>query len=67
MTFIADVRTAKIAVDVYKRQVVVGVMILLVMFFSSLVAMVPPYATAGALIFVGVRMTSSLALSLIHI
>ncbi len=34
--------------------VVVGVMFLLVMFFSPLVAMVPPYATAGALIFVGV-------------
>ena len=41
--------------------VVVGVMFLLVMFFSPLVAMVPPYATAGALIFVGVLMTSSLA------
>ncbi len=36
-------------------------MFLLVMFFSPLVAMVPPYATAGALIFVGVLMTSSLA------
>ena len=33
----------------------------LVMFFSPLVAIVPPYATAGALIFVGVLMTSSLA------
>ncbi|EHD5659070.1 NCS2 family permease [Escherichia coli] len=41
--------------------VVVGVMFLLVMFLSPLVAMVPPYATAGALIFVGVLMTSSLA------
>jgi AGZA family xanthine/uracil permease-like MFS transporter len=41
--------------------VVVGVMFLLVMFFSPLVAIVPPYATAGALIFVGVLMTSSLA------
>ncbi|ENC88711.1 putative permease yicO [Escherichia coli P0301867.11] len=41
--------------------VVVGVMFLLVMFFSPLGAMVPPYATAGALIFVGVLMTSSLA------
>ncbi|EHX05645.1 putative permease yicO [Escherichia coli DEC11E] len=41
--------------------VVVGVMFLLVMFFSPLVAMVPPYATAGALILVGVLMTSSLA------
>ncbi|ENE33845.1 putative permease yicO [Escherichia coli P0302293.6] len=41
--------------------VVVGVMFLLVMFFSPLVAMVPPYATAGALIFVGVLMPSSLA------
>ena len=39
----------------------VGVMFLLVMFVSPLVAMVPPYATAGALIFVGVLMTSSLA------
>lgn len=37
------------------------VMFLLVMFFSPLVAIVPPYATAGALIFVGVLMTSSLA------
>ena len=43
------------------QSVVVGVMFLLVMFFSPLVAMVPPYATAGALIFVGVLMTSSLA------
>ncbi|KDA55886.1 putative permease yicO [Escherichia coli 2-011-08_S1_C1] len=41
--------------------VVVGIMFLLVMFFSPLVAMIPPYATAGALIFVGVLMTSSLA------
>src|SRR5699024_12504333 len=41
--------------------VVVGVMFLLVMFFSPLVAIVPPYATAGALISVGVLMTSSLA------
>lgn len=41
--------------------VVVGVMFLLVMYFSPLVAIVPPYATAGALIFVGVLMTSSLA------
>jgi len=41
--------------------VVVGVMFLLVMFFSPLVAIVPPYAPAGALIFVGVLMTSSLA------
>ena len=41
--------------------VVVGVLFLLVMFFSPLVSMVPAYATAGALIFVGVLMTSSLS------
>jgi len=41
--------------------VVVGILFLLVMFFSPLVGMVPAYATAGALIFVGVLMTSSLA------
>lgn len=41
--------------------IVVGVLFLLVMFFSPLVGMVPAYATAGALIFVGVLMTSSLA------
>lgn len=41
--------------------VVVGVMFLLVMFFLLLVAMVFFYATAGALIFVGVLMTLSLA------
>ncbi|HAU4332579.1 TPA: NCS2 family permease, partial [Citrobacter freundii] len=41
--------------------VVVGALFLLVMFFSPLVSMVPAYATAGALIFVGVLMTSSLA------
>ncbi|WP_336220161.1 NCS2 family permease [Citrobacter amalonaticus] len=41
--------------------VVVGVLFLMVMFFSPLVGMVPAYATAGALIFVGVLMTSSLS------
>ncbi|MEO3991359.1 NCS2 family permease [Pseudocitrobacter cyperus] len=40
--------------------VVVGALFLLVMFFSPLAEMVPGYATAGALIFVGVLMTSSL-------
>ena len=39
----------------------VGVLFLMVMFFSPLVGMVPAYATAGALIFVGVLMTSSLS------
>ncbi len=38
-----------------------GVLFLLVMFFSPLAEIVPGYATAGALIFVGVLMTSSLA------
>lgn len=41
--------------------VVVGILFLLVMFFSPLAEIVPGYATAGALIFVGVLMTSSLA------
>ncbi|TNV21557.1 NCS2 family permease [Buttiauxella sp. B2] len=41
--------------------VVVGVMFLLIVFFSPLAEMVPSYATAGALIFVGVLMTASLA------
>lgn len=41
--------------------VVVGLLFLLVMFFSPLAEMVPGYATAGALIFVGVLMTASLA------
>ncbi|MGX9739058.1 NCS2 family permease [Pseudocitrobacter corydidari] len=40
--------------------IVVGALFLLVMFFSPLAEMVPGYATAGALIFVGVLMTSSL-------
>ncbi|ECN2864466.1 TPA: NCS2 family permease, partial [Salmonella enterica] len=34
---------------------------LLVIFLSPLAGMVPPYAAAGALIYVGVLMTSSLA------
>lgn len=41
--------------------VVVGLLFLLVIFFSPLARMVPPYAAAGALIYVGVLMTSSLA------
>lgn len=41
--------------------VVTGVLFLLIMFFSPLAEMVPGYATAGALIFVGVLMTASLA------
>lgn len=41
--------------------IVVGVLFLFVMFFSPLAEMVPGYATAGALIFVGVLMTASLA------
>ncbi|AXD55057.1 NCS2 family permease [Salmonella enterica] len=41
--------------------VVVGILFLLVIFFSPLAGMVPPYAAAGALIYVGVLMTSSLA------
>ncbi|ATZ13183.1 NCS2 family permease [Erwinia amylovora] len=41
--------------------VVTGLLFLLVMFLSPLAAMVPAYAVAGALIYVGVLMTSSLA------
>lgn len=41
--------------------VVVGILFLLVMFISPLARMVPDYAAAGALIYVGVLMTSSLA------
>lgn len=38
----------------------VGILFLLAMFFSPLAKMVPPYATAGALIYVGVLMVSEL-------
>ncbi|EBK0128320.1 NCS2 family permease [Salmonella enterica] len=41
--------------------VVVGILFLLVIFLSPLAGIVPPYAAAGALIYVGVLMTSSLA------
>ncbi len=41
--------------------VVVGLLFLLVIFISPLAGMVPAYAAAGALIYVGVLMTSSLA------
>ncbi|KAA8998412.1 NCS2 family permease [Affinibrenneria salicis] len=41
--------------------VVVGLLFLLVIFLSPLASMVPAYAAAGALIYVGVLMTSSLA------
>ncbi|EBG0647307.1 NCS2 family permease [Salmonella enterica] len=41
--------------------VVVGILFLLVIFLSPLAGMVPSYAAAGALIYVGVLMTSSLA------
>jgi AGZA family xanthine/uracil permease-like MFS transporter len=41
--------------------VVTGIFFLLVMFLSPLAGMVPTYAAAGALIYVGVLMTSSLA------
>ncbi|EBB3172670.1 NCS2 family permease [Salmonella enterica] len=41
--------------------VVVGILFLLVIFLSPMAGMVPPYAAAGALIYVGVLMTSSLA------
>ncbi len=41
--------------------VVIGVLFLLVIFLSPLAGMVPAYAAAGALIYVGVLMTSSLA------
>ncbi|MGQ0286265.1 NCS2 family permease [Pasteurellaceae bacterium 22721_9_1] len=40
--------------------VVVGVLFLLTIFFSPLAGLVPPYATAGALVFVGILMASSL-------
>lgn len=41
--------------------VVTGILFLLVIFLSPLAGMVPSYAAAGALIYVGVLMTSSLA------
>lgn len=41
--------------------VVVGLLFILVIFLSPLAGMVPAYAAAGALIYVGVLMTSSLA------
>ncbi|KAB7894713.1 NCS2 family permease [Rouxiella sp. S1S-2] len=41
--------------------VVTGILFLLVIFISPLAGMVPSYAAAGALIYVGVLMTSSLA------
>ncbi|PKH23542.1 adenine permease PurP [Enterobacterales bacterium CwR94] len=41
--------------------VVTGILFLLVMFLSPLAGIVPAYATAGALIYVGVLMTSSLS------
>lgn len=41
-------------------SIVTGLMFILVLFFSPLAKMVPAYATAGALIYVGVLMTSSL-------
>ncbi|OON40236.1 adenine permease PurP [Izhakiella australiensis] len=41
--------------------VVTGMLFLLVMFLSPLAGMVPAYAAAGALIYVGVLMTSSLS------
>ncbi|VED55598.1 adenine permease PurP [Raoultella terrigena] len=41
--------------------VVVGILFLLVIFLSPLAGMVPAYAAAGALIYVGVLMTSSLS------
>ncbi|PVZ72576.1 guanine permease [Pelagibaculum spongiae] len=40
--------------------VVVGLLFLLMLFFSPLAAMVPSYATAGALLYVAILMTSSL-------
>ncbi|MGJ0626550.1 NCS2 family permease [Xenorhabdus bovienii] len=40
--------------------IVVGMLFLLVMFASPLASMVPAYATAGALVYVGVLMTSNL-------
>lgn len=41
--------------------VVTGILFLLVMFFSPLAAMVPGYAVAGALIYVGILMCSGLS------
>lgn len=40
--------------------IVVGVLFLLTIFFSPLASVVPAYATAGALVFVGILMASSL-------
>lgn len=39
---------------------VVGLLFLLTIFFSPLASVVPPYATAGALVYVGILMASSL-------
>lgn len=41
--------------------VVVGILFLMVMFFSPLISIVPGYATAGALVYVGILMTASLS------
>ncbi len=40
--------------------VTVGVLFLLTIFFSPLASVVPAYATAGALVYVGILMASSL-------
>ncbi len=40
--------------------VIVGLLFIITIFFSPLVAMVPTYATAGALIYVGILMSSNL-------
>ena len=40
--------------------VTVGVLFLLAIFFSPLASVVPAYATAGALVYVGILMASSL-------
>lgn len=40
--------------------IVVGILFLLTIFFSPLASIVPAYATAGALVFVGILMASSL-------
>ena len=41
--------------------VIVGILFLLAVFFSPLAGMIPAYATAGALIYVGLLMTADLA------
>jgi AGZA family xanthine/uracil permease-like MFS transporter len=58
---IRDVPSGTVGGRTGLTAVVVGILFLLVIFLSPLAGMVPGYAAAGALIYVGVLMTSSLA------